>query len=213
MKPYTYLLKCIPTNQYYYGVRYSKNCHPSDIWKTYYTSSLYIKQLVKQYGKDSFLYEVRKVFKSSTAARRWEQKVLTRLNAASRLDFINKSNCVCPTGQNRIWVTDGCNNKFIDILDNIPAGWREGRSFSDTTKNKISQIRKTQKIINRPSHTDKQKAQWSEQRSGRINGRDSSKEVNINGITYRTINDATKATGISRYIIVNHYLNEIRIQP
>ena len=116
MKPYTYLLKCIPTNQYYYGVRYSKNCHPSDIWKTYYTSSLYIKQLVKQYGKDSFLYEVRKVFKSSTAARRWEQKVLTRLNAASRLDFINKSNCVCPTGQNRIWVTDGCNNKFIDIF-------------------------------------------------------------------------------------------------
>ena len=62
--PFTYLLKHIPTNKYYYGVRYRKGCHPKDLWKTYFTSSKKVKSLIKKYGKKSFIFEIRKTFKT-----------------------------------------------------------------------------------------------------------------------------------------------------
>lgn len=40
---YTYLIKCIPTGEYYYGVRYSVNSNPDELQKTYFTSSKVVK--------------------------------------------------------------------------------------------------------------------------------------------------------------------------
>jgi len=200
--PYTYLIYCKSTKQYYYGVRYSKNCNPTDLWKSYFTSSKYVRNLINKYGKDDFLFEIRKTFINSYKARCWEQKVLTRMNASKRKDFINKNNSGFPNGQNRIWITNGKQNKFIDILeiDNY-TDWKKGRTFSKTTKQKISKTRQSQNIINKPNHTREQKIKWSKMRKGKINGRDTSKPVIINNKKYISIKQAMKETGLSRYII------------
>jgi len=77
--PYTYLLHHIPTNMFYYGVRYKEGCHPEDFWKNYFTSSNVVKSLRKEYGDDSFEFEIRKTFKDAKDSIEWEHKVLRRL--------------------------------------------------------------------------------------------------------------------------------------
>lgn len=89
--PYTYLLKCIPENKYYYGVRYAQGCCPADFWTTYHTSSDYVDNAIKTFGKDSFIFEIRKIFTSTSAARDWENRVLKRIRAKDRNDFYNKT--------------------------------------------------------------------------------------------------------------------------
>lgn len=88
--PYTYLIKHIPTNSFYYGVRYANDCNPKDFWKEYKTSSKYVKSLIEKYGESSFLFEIRRTFDTPEKARAWELKVLKRIKAVSRSDFINK---------------------------------------------------------------------------------------------------------------------------
>ena len=66
--PYTYHLYHIPTGLHYYGVRWAKNCAPSDLWSTYFSSSKAVKKLIKEYGKDSFIAKVRKVFTTKEQA-------------------------------------------------------------------------------------------------------------------------------------------------
>ena len=56
--PFTYLIKHIPTNKYYYGVMYRKSCHPNDFWTKYFTSSKKVKNLIRKYGKKSFKFEI-----------------------------------------------------------------------------------------------------------------------------------------------------------
>jgi hypothetical protein len=91
MIPYTYLLKHIPTNTFYYGCRYAKGCHPTEFWDDYKTSSKYVKQLIEKYGVNSFVFEIRQTFTDVKKARLWETRVLKRMNAANRNDFINKT--------------------------------------------------------------------------------------------------------------------------
>lgn len=174
--PYTYLIKCVPTNQFYYGVRYSKDCHPDDLWQTYYTSSAYIKHLIHEYGKESFIYEIRKTFSSATKARKWEERVLKKLNVSIREDFINKSDNSLFDTRNRVWVNNGITSKFIDSirLDEYTSnGWSKGRYFSDEHKTKISsnRIGKTSGENNHmfgKSHSDKSKLKMSNTRKGNV---------------------------------------------
>lgn len=77
-QPFTYRVRFIPTGEYYYGVRYAKNCNPSDLWTKYFTSSKKVKNLIKKYGKDSFEYEIRKIFNTSEDAILWEHRVNSR---------------------------------------------------------------------------------------------------------------------------------------
>lgn len=90
--PYTYLITFLPTGQYYYGVRFKKGCSPEDFWTKYFTSSKYIADLIEEYGKDSFSIEIRKTFLTKDDAILWEQRFLTRVNAAKNPKFLNKSN-------------------------------------------------------------------------------------------------------------------------
>jgi len=89
--PYTYLLKHEPTNTYYYGCRFADGCSPNEFWVTYKTSSKYVKQLIEEYGADSFKFEIRKTFDTKDKARYWETKVLKRMKVVSREDFINRT--------------------------------------------------------------------------------------------------------------------------
>ena len=91
MIPFTYLVKHIPTNKYYYGVRFRKKCHPYDLWTKYFTSSKKVKGLIRRYGKKSFQFEIRKTFKTAQQAMAWEFKVLRRMKVVYRKDFLNQS--------------------------------------------------------------------------------------------------------------------------
>jgi hypothetical protein len=90
--PFTYLLKHIPTNKYYYGVRFKKGCNPQDLWTKYFTSSKKVKGLIRKYGKKSFIFEIRKIFKNPNQAINWENKVLRRMKVIYRNDFLNLTN-------------------------------------------------------------------------------------------------------------------------
>jgi len=87
--PFTYYLFHKPTGKKYYGVRYAKGCSPESIWTTYFTSSKQVKKLIKEYGADSFVYEVRRVFDSASAAKLWESTVQRRLRVDTREDWLN----------------------------------------------------------------------------------------------------------------------------
>ena len=86
--PYTYLIGWSNQNKYYYGVRYAKDCHPNDLWNKYFTSSKYVAQLREDHGEPDVV-QVRKTFNSSKDACDWETKVLKRLDATHRNDFLN----------------------------------------------------------------------------------------------------------------------------
>ena len=102
--PFTYLLKHIPTNKYYYGVRFKKSCHPNDLWTKYFTSSKRVKGLIKRYGKKSFIFEIRKTFKTQQESIKWENKVLKRMKVIYRDDFLNLTDnkSIDPTHLSRI---------------------------------------------------------------------------------------------------------------
>jgi len=124
--PFTYLLKHIPTNKYYYGVRFKKGCHPNDLWTKYFTSSKKVKGLIKRYGKKSFIFEIRKTFKNIRQAINWENKVLKRMKVIYRNDFLN--------------LTD---NKSIDPfhLSKIMMGKKNNFYGKKHTKESIEKIR------------------------------------------------------------------------
>jgi hypothetical protein len=50
-----------------------------------------VHKLIQQYGKDSFTFEVRKIFDDPKQAVAWEQRVLRRLKVLEKDDWLNSS--------------------------------------------------------------------------------------------------------------------------
>lgn len=90
--PYTYSIKFLITNQYYYGVKYSEGCNPADLGVKYFSSSKVVKNLIEAHGRDSFEFKVRKTFKSAEEAKSHETRFLKRVNARANPSFLNKHN-------------------------------------------------------------------------------------------------------------------------
>ena len=90
MTPYTYLIGWSHHRKYYYGVRYAKNCHPSDLWTKYKTSSKYVKEACNVWGEPNVV-QVRKVFTTRIEAMNWEYRVLKRLQVIKNSQWINKT--------------------------------------------------------------------------------------------------------------------------
>ena len=88
--PYTYLIGWSTPKIYYYGVRYAKHCHPSDLWVSYFTSSKLVKDAWAQYGTPDII-EIRRTFNDRAAAVTWEHKVLRRLNVLEETKWLNQS--------------------------------------------------------------------------------------------------------------------------
>lgn len=87
--PYTYLVVFKPTGQWYYGVKYGKSANPNELWKTYFTSSKKIKNLIEKYGIEEFDFEIRKTFKNKIDAMNWEKKVLTKMKVLQNPGCLN----------------------------------------------------------------------------------------------------------------------------
>lgn len=92
MKTFTYHLFHIPTGKHYYGARYKKGCHPAELWTTYFTSSLIVAELIEQYGKDSFIATVRKVFETPEEAVEYETRFLNKIDARNSDKWLNRHN-------------------------------------------------------------------------------------------------------------------------
>lgn len=88
---YTYLIGWSNLNKFYYGVRFSKNCRPEDLWVSYFTSSKHVKEFVKQYG-DPDIIKIRKIFENNNQARLWEEKVLKKMDVIKDDKWLNKTN-------------------------------------------------------------------------------------------------------------------------
>jgi hypothetical protein len=132
--PYTYLIGWTAHNKWYYGSRYAKKCHPSDLWKLYFTSSAYVKQMREEFGEPDVI-QVRKTFESVNECRNYEHRVLQRLRVVKSSKWLNKTDvksippeeAAKPALQRR-WYTNGTENVYINPdKQSIPEGFMRGR--------------------------------------------------------------------------------------
>lgn len=86
---FTYHIFHTITKKHYYGARWKPGCHPKDLWTSYFTSSKLVHQLIDEYGADSFVVEIRRVFESKSECISWEQRVLKRLKVKRNDDWLN----------------------------------------------------------------------------------------------------------------------------
>ena len=93
MTQYFYKILHKNTGKIYVGSQYGKNSDPKNLWKSYFSSSVYVKKLIEQYGTESF--EILMI-KERPDAREYEQRYLLRMYYALGRDkfcdiFINKN--------------------------------------------------------------------------------------------------------------------------
>lgn len=124
----TYVYKIVNkvTNQFYFGSRFqnvSKNRTPEDdLWKHYFTSSKKVRELIEEYGIDSFDVEI--VFKHYDYEKSfWEEQ---------RLIFENKDN---PLRLNKAYIDPATGTKINTI-------YLESSEDRDTRIQNISKAKK-----------------------------------------------------------------------
>lgn len=120
--PYTYLIGWSKLNKWYYGVRYAKGCNPEELWKSYFTSSKYVKFFRKINGEPDII-EIRKIFNDTYKALLWEQKLLKRIDVENNENFLNRKNSTTST-----IITN--NNKTSFRKGNIP--YNKGKKYNLT---------------------------------------------------------------------------------
>jgi hypothetical protein len=169
MIPFTYYLLHIPTGKKYYGVRTAKGCHPDDLWTKYFSSSALVKNLIEVYGKESFHFEVRKIFENKRDALLWERKVLIRLNASQSSYWLNRNN-----GGGAGSHTDESREK---IKKNNSRYWKgmsrpdisekfKGHSVSEETKEKIKNKLKGRPLSDEVKSKMKGRVPWNKNKKG-----------------------------------------------
>ena len=93
MTPYFYKILHKNTGKIYVGSQYGKNSDPKNLWKSYFSSSVYVKKLIEEYGIESF--EILTI-KERSDAREYEQRYLLKMYYILGKDkfcniFINKN--------------------------------------------------------------------------------------------------------------------------
>ena len=142
-KPYTYYIAWPEHDLHYYGVRFAKDCSPDDLWVSYFTSSKRVKNVRKIYGEPSIV-EVRKIFETTNAARRWESRVIKRLKAPSKKNWLNMSD------HNDKFYHEGARGKFTDEHRKKLSDAAKKRRLSPEHKAKLNEGRRKSK--NSPEH-------------------------------------------------------------
>jgi hypothetical protein len=115
----------------YYGVRYAKDCHPSDLFVTYFTSSEYVADHIKENGLPDII-EVRQTFTTPSRvdeAREWESRVLTKLKVTKNTKYLNQS-----TGKGIPPLTGDLNpmrksenkEKFLEVVRSAEHRYKQG---------------------------------------------------------------------------------------
>src|ERR1019366_7528641 len=132
--PYCYLLRCKPINMVYYGSKWANNCHPDTFWIDYFTSSDLITLLRTIFGDDAFEFEIRKTFKTGKKCSQWEEKVLKKMKVLQNQHiWLNRTNNTAwlyneHPNKGKIWITNGVDDKFISLKEQVPIGYKNGKT-------------------------------------------------------------------------------------
>lgn len=192
-KPFTYLIGWPKLDTWYYGSKTSKNCQPSDLWRTYFTSSKYVKKFREEHGEPDVV-EVRKIFNCKEETLIWESRVLKKLNVQNSDNWLNKH----VPGEKFIGLPfsdkrkkeyslkfSGKNNPRFGVIltDQIKFKIKEsskGRVHSEESKQKMSFSRKGKKTWNKGiPHTEesKQKMKGRKNRVGKNHTEESKQKI------------------------------------
>lgn len=137
---YTYFIGWSSFQRYYYGVRYSNNSHPSDLFVTYFTSSKHVKAFIDKNGLPDVI-QVRKTFTTKEAARNWENRVLRRMDVLHDPRSLNMTNNYAFRSENR--TPEHCANLSKALTGRAPVF--KGRTHTPEKRAQISANRKGQK--------------------------------------------------------------------
>lgn len=189
-QPFTYYLFHRPTGRKYYGVRYAKNCHPRDLWTTYFSSSSRIKALIQEHGEASFDVEVRKTFETKDEAMRWENRVLQRLKVVTRSDWLNCHDSLSPPcsedfkrymsalAKERGWGKNLIN--YHTPENHAKAGATRKRNMTDEQRQRISQSIKATFAIRPPKPwTEERRAKMKKTMTGRVMSESAKQKMRI----------------------------------
>ena len=134
IKPYTYIIRFLPTGQVYYGMRSANKVPPlQDLWIKYFTSSKKVKKLIAEHGKNAFAIQIRKVFDTTEQAADWEKKVLTKMKILQKP---------------QLWLNESISGTKFRFSHHTPESKaaiskiHKGKVTSEETKKKISESRK-----------------------------------------------------------------------
>ena len=142
---YTYLIGWSKLNKWYYGVRFSKNCSPDDLWVKYFTSSKYVKEYRKNNGEPDIV-EVRKIFESSEEARNWETRFIKKIKAVGNSNWLNKTdNTNKFYSEGELSLEHKKKLSKIRSEKNIGNTFRKGKKFSEESILKLKISRNARK--------------------------------------------------------------------
>lgn len=92
--PYFYIIQNLHNGMYYAGVRWNKECHPSELLAKngYQTSSNRVKTILSEQGLDSFKIRKIKIFTTAIEAQEYEIRFLKKVDAMNNTRFYNGHN-------------------------------------------------------------------------------------------------------------------------
>lgn len=165
--PYTYRITSKTTGQHYYGVRYAADCHPDDLWVSYFTSSKYVKEHIDEHGKDDFVIEIRKIFPNDPdSARMWEDKVIQRLNIVRNPLWLNRGN----SGNEFFYINPGHSEETKRKIGDAHRGQKRA-PFSEEWKKKLSRPGKQNHFFDK-THSEESLNKMRKSHEGRIVSKD-----------------------------------------
>lgn len=184
--PYTYLIGWSEHKTFYYGCRFSKKCHPDDLWNGYYTSSRYVQEFRKMHGEPDII-QIRKISDCIDIIRKWETKVLKRMKVIHSDKWLNRTDNISISLSSSVY-------KHTEEIKNNKSKARFGKKHSDETKEKIRKGnfgRKNEYAIGvkRPDLSLNMKG----------SNNPNAKETFYNGKIYSTMNEMSEKLGISLY--------------
>jgi hypothetical protein len=133
-QPYTYLIGWSTHNKWYYGVRFSSKATPEDLWKTYFTSSKYVKEFRYIFGEPDVI-QIRKIFKCAAEARLWENRILKKLKVVHDTKWLNRTDNCSISAENSL--KGSTKQKSLEMRKKLSES-KKGKVLSTETKLKIS---------------------------------------------------------------------------
>lgn len=88
--PYFYVLREVSTDMLYAGVKFGKNCSPSDLLVTYFTSSKIVKAMLAA-DPSCFVVDRIRTFSTREDAINYEKKFLKKVKADKSAQWYNQS--------------------------------------------------------------------------------------------------------------------------
>ena len=152
--PYVYLIGWTKLDKWYIGCRYAEKCNPSDLWKSYFTSSDYVKAFRQENGEpDSF--QILKECKDYKEALSFEEEKQREFDVLNDDRWLNRningtfyfsfkgrkhSNKAKQKIKERKYYTNLETHevKTFGPLDSVPDGWIKG-NWNPKTIQKIKE--------------------------------------------------------------------------